>query len=157
MTTNATIRPATADDRETLSQFPLAEHVDQTLADAAAGNALYAVAEVDGAVVGAATLDLVHEVNPQITRIWVVKEARRGGVGSTLSRWLEDQARERGHDAVFMMIDPNNERAIPMAIDLGYSATGDHYFVGTPDPFQVDDPADASEYYSIWRKSLTMS
>ncbi|MGA4669832.1 GNAT family N-acetyltransferase [Propionibacteriaceae bacterium Y1923] len=155
-TPEAIVRPAAEADLETLRTFPHAEEVDVYFHAAELDEAVLAVVEVQGTVVGSAVLDLISELRPEVKRVWVVKSSRRRRLGSTLTRWLEDRARALGHEATFMAIDPNNEKMIPLAIDLGYSATGDHLFVDQPDQFQVDDPSTASEHYAIFRKSLTM-
>ncbi|MBO1031728.1 GNAT family N-acetyltransferase [Tessaracoccus sp. SD287] len=154
--TEARVRPASKADLDTLRSFPHAEEVDVFFQAATLQEAIVAVVEVDGTVVGSAVLDLISELRPEVKRIWVMTDARRQKLGSTLTRWLEDQARELGYEATHMAIDPNNEKAIPMAVDLGYSATGDHLFVDQPDTIQVEDPEAASEHFAIFRKSLTM-
>lgn len=152
----ATVRNANAADLDMLRSFPHAEEVDVFFQAAELSEAIWAVVEVKGTVVGAAVLDLISELRPEVKRIWIATDARRQKLGSTLTRWLEDRARELGYEATHMAIDPNNEKAIPMAIDLGYSATGDHLFVDQPDHIQVEDPETASEHFAIFRKSLTM-
>ena len=152
----ASVRHATTADLDTLRSFPHGEEVDVYFQAAGLKEAIWAVVEIKGEIVGSAVLDLISELRPEVKRIWVVTESRRQRVGSTLTRWLEDRARELGYDATHMAIDPNNEKAIPMAIELGYSATGDHLFVDQLDHSQVEDPAAASEHYAIFRKSLTM-
>lgn len=168
----AVVRAATEADLDTLRTFPDAAKLDETMAAADADEALLAVVEAGGQVVGSAMLDLVSKLSPEVKRIWVPQEHRRHGYGSMVVRWLEDHARSHGHDACFMAIDPNNAKAIPMAIELGYSATGDHLFVETPDEVhhrdttgstngaegeQTPDDAGAGHHYAIYRKSLTMA
>lgn len=153
---DVTVRDATEADLEVLRSFPHAEEVDVIWQATELQEAILAVVEVEGQVVGSAVLDLISEMRPEVKRIWINQDARRHGFGSTLTRWLEDRARELGNEATYMAIDPNNVKMIPMAIDLGYSPTGDHLFVDQPDHVQVDDPEAASEYFAIYRKSLTM-
>lgn len=165
-TPQATVRAATEADLDALRAFPDADKADETLAAAARDEAVWAVVEADGEIVGSAVLDLVSELSPEVKRIWVPREQRRHGHGSQVVRWLEEHARGLGHDACHMAIDPNNEKAIPMAIELGYSATGDHLFVEQPDevhgeqspeqPAATEDQTGAEHYYAIYRRSLTM-
>ena len=155
-TPEAIVRPVIEADLDRLRSFPHGDEVDVIFQASELSEAIWAVVEVDGQVVASAALDLISELRPEVKRIWVAEEVRRKGLGSSLTRWLEDRARELGHDATHMAIDPNNEKAIPMAIDLGYSATGDHLFVDQPDHSQVEDPDQASEHVAIFRKSLTM-
>lgn len=154
-----TVRAATEADAPVLGTFPGADKVEQTLAAAARGEAHYAVVEVAGRIVGSAVLELVSELAPEVKRIWVPRDERRKGRGSAMTTWLEDIARDLGHDACHMAIDPENERAIPMAIELGYSATGDH--LGTTEPDEVHGHAEQGDPhegpFAVYRKSLTMS
>lgn len=153
------VRRATLADVEVLQSFPDADKVEETLAAADRGEVWYAVGEVDGRVVGAAVLDLVSELQPEVKRIWIVSDHRRQGVGSAITTWLEDKAREKGHEATFMVIDPENERMISMAVDLSYSATGDH--IGLENPDEVHEAAESGDpaegLFAIYRKSLTMA
>ncbi|MGA4508665.1 GNAT family N-acetyltransferase [Propionibacteriaceae bacterium G1746] len=154
---DATVRAATQDDLATIRTFPHGDEVDVIFAATQVGEAIIAVVEADKQVIASAVLDLISPLRPEVKRIWVSESSRRRGLGTAMTMWLEQQARQLGFDATQMAIDPQNEKAIPMAIDLGYSATGDHLFIDQPDPFQVEDPEEASDFFAIYRKSLTMN
>ncbi|WP_203566776.1 GNAT family N-acetyltransferase [Aestuariimicrobium ganziense] len=156
----ATVRPVTEADLDQLramSTRPELGLVDRSHEAQIRGEAVYAVAERDGAVLGSGVLDLTESAEqPEVKLLFVEPGHRREGLGKALSEFLEAQAREQGFTECFLAVDPNNEKMVPMAIDLGYSATGDHRFVEDPDADQVNHPSLASSYYAIYRKSLTM-
>ncbi|MGO1385425.1 MAG: GNAT family N-acetyltransferase [Arachnia sp.] len=106
-------------------------------------------------LVGTALLDLNSEMTPELRNMFVAPSARRKGAGKALSQWVEQKAREAGHTAVFLAVDPNNEKAVPLYISLEYHPTGEHLFVEAPEVEQVPDPSRASSHYAIYKKSLT--
>lgn len=155
------VRPAEEADLETLraiAQRPELNLTDEVFEGQQKGDAIFAVALRNDEVVGTGVLDLREsDLQPEVKLLYVRPKARRTGVGSALTAFLEAQAKERGFDACYMAVDPNNERAVPMVVDLDYSATGDHKFVESPDDEQVNDPTQRSEHYAVYRKSLTMN
>lgn len=157
---NTQIRRATKADQKALVAIAapsLTDWIDHLIAGQEAGELVFAVAVLDSEIKGSGVLDLREsELQPEVKMLWVVPEARRLGLGRELSTFLEDEARDAGHTASFMAVDPNNEKAIPMVIDLGYTPTGDHKFVEDPDAEQVEHPSQVSNYYAVYRKSLTI-
>ena len=155
------VRPATEADLQALRAMetrPVLALTDDVYAGQQAGDAVFAVALVDDVVQGSGVLDVREsDLQPEVKLLWVQPGFRRMGLGQKLTEFLEDEARAKGFLACHMAIDPNNEKAIPLAIDLGYSATGDHKFVEDPDAEQVAHPSQVSNYYAVYRKSLTMS
>lgn len=120
------------------------------------GLMFFAVAhDEDEALVGTALLDLSSELAPELRNMFVSPTARRKGAGKALSGWIEQKAREGGHTAVYLAVDPNNEKAVPLYISLEYLPTGEHHFVEEPEVEQVPDPSRASHHYAIYKKSLT--
>lgn len=154
-----TVRRVEEPDLEYLraNQFrPDLNLVDDHFAAQEAGSLLFAVALEDGTPLGTAVLDLAsQDFSPELRNMWVYPQARRRGAGRALSRWLEDQARERGFQAVYLAVDPNNERAIPLYVSLEYAATGEHMFVDDPEVQQVDEGETPAKHYAIYKKSLT--
>ena len=161
MVTNVrpTVRPVAESDLDALRAFPDADKVDGTFAATGRDEAIWAVAEIDGEVVASAVLDLVSDLRPEVKRIWVPRAQRRRGLGSAVCGFLEERARQLGHSACHMAIDPENRMAIPMAIDLGYSVTGDHWFVENLDEVHQDSTGApmSGTNLAIYRKSLTMN
>ena len=155
-----TVRLATEADLEALRAMetrPEMHLTDDVFAGQSAGDAIFAVALADDVVQGSGVLDLREsDLQPEVKWLFVQPEMRRMGLGNKLTEFLEEEARKQGHAACYMAIDPNNEKAIPLAVELGYSATGDHKFVEDPDTVQVDHPSLVSNYYAVYRKSLTM-
>lgn len=65
------------------------------------------VAECGGATAGTCLLvpseiDPVHDVSPWLAGLYVSPEHRRHGVGSALVRAIEDEARARGHETLYL-------------------------------------------------------
>lgn len=155
-----TVRSATEEDLSAIRQ-----HLGQTdprLVDEhfrlqREGSMYFAVALDTEAneLVGTALLDLNSEMTPELRNMFVAPTARRQGAGRALSQWVEQKAREAGHTAVFLAVDPNNEKAVPLYISLEYHPTGEHLFVEEPEVEQVPDPSRASSHYAIYKKSLT--
>ncbi|GAB2488079.1 hypothetical protein GCM10027030_22710 [Luteococcus sediminum] len=119
------------------------------------GTGIYAVVELDGKVVGSGFLDYVdEELQPEIKNLWIYPEHRRAGAAHTLWTWLEEQAREAGHEKVYLSVSPDNAKAISLFLQLGYAPTGNHLVIENPEEHVVADPDQISNHYAIYRKSL---
>ncbi|MEL4357180.1 MULTISPECIES: GNAT family N-acetyltransferase [unclassified Luteococcus] len=119
------------------------------------GTGIFAVAEYDGQIVGSGFLDFIDEaLQPEVKNLWIYPEHRRLGAAHTLWTWLEEQAREAGHDEVFLSVAPDNAKAISLFLQLGYAPTGDHLMIENPSTHVVADPDQVSEHYAIYKKSL---
>lgn len=139
-----------------LQAYPVADLVDEHFAAQQSGDLVYCVALDDGVVVGSALLIFNSpDVTPELKNMFVVPGARRRGIGRLLSTKIEDLARARSYPAVFLAVDPNNERAVPLYVSLEYHPTGEHRFVENPEVQQVSDRSQASTHYAIYKKSLT--
>lgn len=139
-----------------LQAYPVADLVDEHYAAQQAGDLVYCVALDDDAVVGSALLIFNSpDVTPELKNMFVVPSARRRGIGRLLSTWIEQLARERSYQAVYLAVDPNNEKAVPLYVSLEYHPTGEHRFVENPEVEQVTDRSQASTHYAIYKKSLT--
>lgn len=149
------IRRATDADVDALSATEPRSGLARRRADEmAAGTGILAVAELDGQVAGSGFLDLDDdELRPEVKNLWVRPELRRRGVGQALWGWLEDRAREAGHDQVLLAVAPDNAGAISLFRQLGYAPTGDH--VQAPARGRdVADPAQVADHYAVYAKSL---
>lgn len=155
-----TVRPAIEADLATLranAPRPELGLADKHFEAQQAGTLILAVALKDGVPIGTAVLDLDSDVmTPELRNMYVYPTARRMGAGRALSEFLEDEARQRGFTAVYLAVDPNNEKAVPLYVSLEYHPTGEHLFVDEPEVQQVDDETQASEHYAIYKKSLTI-
>lgn len=121
-----------------------------------AGDLLFGVAVDGDEFLGTALLDLTSEQwAPELRNMFVYPDARRRGAGRALSEWVEERARERGFTAVYLAVDPNNEKAIPLYVSLEYHPTGEHLFVAQPELPQVEEGQEASKHYAVYKKSLT--
>mgnify|MGYP002738193129 CR=1 FL=1 len=153
------VRRATENDLSALRDlqaYPVHALVDQHFAQQQAGQLVYAVACEEDVILGSALLDFASEsIPPELRNMFVVPEARRRGLGRALSTWIEEQARQAGYSAVFLAVDPNNERAVPLYVSLEYHPTGEHLFVDNPEVQQVPDESQASTHYAVYKKSLT--
>lgn len=121
----------------------------------AAGTGIFAVAEVDGQLAASGFLDFAdEELEPEVKNLWVFPAFRRQGAGQALWTWLEEQAREAGYKQVFLSVSPDNESAISLFLQLGYSPTGDHLIIADPEAHVVADPDQVASHYAIYQKSL---
>lgn len=153
-----TVRRAEEADLDELREHqarPDLNLVDEHYTAQEAGSLIFAVAEEDGVLMGTAVLDLESELRPELRNMWVHPHTRRRGAGRALSEWLEEQARKADHAAVYLAVDPNNERAVPLYVSLEYHPTGEHMFVEEHEVLQVEDESEASTHYAIYMKSLT--
>lgn len=152
------VRPVNEADLPTLREHqarPELGLVDEHFAAAQAGTLIFAVAIEDDEVLGTALLDFGPEaLVPELRNMYVHPHARRRGAGRALTRWVEDQARAAGYREVFLAVDPNNERAIPLYVSLDYLPTGEHILVDSPEVPQVSDDSQPSRHYAIYQKSL---
>lgn len=121
-----------------------------------AGELLFAAAFDGDEPLGTALLDLAAESwTPELRNMYVYPSARRRGAGRALSSWAEEQAAERGFSAVYLAVDPNNEKAIPLYVSLDYLPTGEHIFVENPEVEQTEEGAQPAAHYAVYKKSLT--
>ena len=156
------VRNATEDDLPAIHQH--LSRTDPRLVDEhfrlqREGLMFFAVALDDetGDLLGTALLDLNSEMAPELRNMYVSPSARRRGAGRALSQFIEERAREAGHPAVFLAVDPNNEKAIPLYTSLDYAPTGEHIVVETPEVQQVSGDTEPSQHYAVFKKSLTMN
>lgn len=154
------VRRATEADVEQLNALqarPDLDLVERHFSDQGTGSLIFAVAFSDGIPVGTALLDLQsEEYNPELRNMYVYPGARRLGAGRALSKFLEDEAKAAGFSAVYLAVDPNNEKAVPLYVSLEYHPTGEHIFVEDPDVHQVEEGVEASKHYAVYKKSLTV-
>ena len=153
------VRRATADDLDALrprQARPELGLVDKHYEAQQSGVLVFAVAFDGDLPVGTALLDLdSDEYSPELRNMYVYPAARRLGAGRALSSFLEGEAKAAGHSAVYLAVDPNNEKAIPLYVSLEYHPTGEHLFVDDPEVHQVEDGQKASTHYAVYKKSLT--
>ena len=109
-----------------------------------------------GEILGTAILDFdADQMTPELRNMYVYPTARRKGAGRALTRYIEDEARRAGHAAVYLAVDPNNYKAVPLYVSLEYHPTGEHLFVDEPEVQQVEEGQQPSTHYAIYKKSLT--
>ncbi|MDF1486734.1 GNAT family N-acetyltransferase [Tessaracoccus caeni] len=153
------VRPAEASDLEVLRTHqsrPELNLVDRHFALQQEGKLIIAVAfDADGPL-GSAIIEWEGEdLSPELRNMYVFPEARRKGAGKALTQWIEDQARARGFSAVYLAVDPNNEKAVPLYVSLEYHPTGEHIFVEVPEIIQTEGEAPKPTHYAVYKKSLT--
>lgn len=117
-------------DEETLPRYPeLRAHVERIggfeVFDGDGADVLVtALAEVDGTVLGSATLRAARQGMPadsaELVRVFVERDARRAGVARALVRGLEDDARRRGLGRVVLHTGSRQPEAVRLYVGLGY-------------------------------------
>ncbi|MCB0885620.1 MAG: GNAT family N-acetyltransferase [Propionibacteriaceae bacterium] len=154
-----TVRRATAEDLDRLrpAQYrPELNLVDEHFAQQETGRLIFAVAADGDEILGTAILDFdADQMTPELRNMYVYPTARRKGAGRALTRYIEDEARRAGHAAVYLAVDPNNYKAVPLYVSLEYHPTGEHLFVDEPEVQQVEEGQQPSTHYAIYKKSLT--
>ncbi len=98
------------------------QHLDRSLD----GQVCFIVAELDGRVVGKAVLDWVRNVDgpPWLWLFSVAPEFRSRGIGTSMLRFAEARAQDRGHTAIEMCVDDDNPRARDLYLRNGYATVG---------------------------------
>lgn len=140
-----------------LQARPELELVDAHYESHAAGELIFAVAVDGDEPLGTALLDLdAGQWTPELRNMYVYSHARRRGAGRALSAWIEEFARSKGFTAVYLAVDPNNEKAIPLYISLEYHPTGEHIVVEEHEVLQVPEHIEPSTHYAVYKKSLTV-
>lgn len=154
------VRRVTAEDLDQLraqQARPELGLVDKHFEAQQAGSLIFAVAFNDDKPIGTALLDLEsEEYNPELRNMYVYPSARRLGAGRALSEFIEDEAKSAGFTAVYLAVDPNNEKAVPLYVSLEYHPTGEHIFVEDPEIPQVEEGIERSKHYAVYKKSLTV-
>ncbi len=154
------VRPVTKTDLPLLRERqhrPELGLVDRHFEGQASGALIFAAAFDEDTPLGTAILDLrAEDVTPELRNMFVYPNARRRGAGRALSTFLEGEARRLGYDSVYLAVDPNNVKAIPLYVSLEYHPTGEHLFVDAPEVTQVEDGVEASKHYAVYKKSLTV-
>ncbi len=129
---------------------------DRRFVEAQDGSSYYIIAIRGTDPHGTVVLDVSEgDLCPELRNMYVYQHARRQGVGTTLDEFVQRFARDLGFEEVFLGVDPDNYRAIPLYISLGYEPTGNHRRVETGIVEGVDTPDDKAVYHdAIYRKSL---
>lgn len=108
---------------------------DRRFNQAIAGNSFYYIAIREGDPLGTVVLDLEPgPMLPELRNMYVYQHARRHGIGRLLDTHVETVARDLGYEEIFLGADPDNYKAIPLYLSLGYEPTGDHRIVGADAP-----------------------
>ena len=121
-----------------------------------AGDYFFALAERGDTILGFCALDCdtSRPLCPELKSLWVYPEHRRQGAAAALTTFLEDRATERGFVEVFLRVDPDNEAAIPMYIDLDYGPTGDHVLTTYETVDAAGQRSTFEQRDAVYRKSL---
>ncbi len=108
---------------------------DLRFADAVKGSSHYYVAVRGTDLLGTVVLDLKPgPLLPELRNMYVYQHARRQGIGRVLDEFVEQVARDLDYDELFLGVDPDNYKAIPLYLSLGYEPTGNHRIVGGDSP-----------------------
>jgi GNAT superfamily N-acetyltransferase len=75
---------------------------------------------------------------PLLYRLYVLRDLRRRGIGTALVEHAERLLRDRGHRAVAVGVDPDNEPALALYAKLGYREWK-HGLIPTHDQEYADD------------------
>jgi GNAT superfamily N-acetyltransferase len=110
---------------------------DRRFADAIAAESsyYYYIAVRADDPLGTVVLDLKPgALMPELRNMYVYQHARRQGIGRLLDLHVETVARDLGYEEIFLGVDPDNYKAIPLYLSLGYEPTGNHRIVGGDAP-----------------------
>jgi len=108
---------------------------DRRFADAIAAESSYYIAVRADDPLGTVVLDLKPgALMPELRNMYVYQHARRQGIGRLLDLHVETVARDLGYEEIFLGVDPDNYKAIPLYLSLGYEPTGNHRIVGGDAP-----------------------
>lgn len=151
--TEIVVRVVSADDIPALLGHPGVEPsaAQAHFAKMAKGNYFYVAAFDSSGPLGTAVLRTSGDLTPELSNMYVFPDARRRGAGRALSTWIEDKAKALGFEEIFLGVDPNNEKAIPLYISLGYSPTGTHRVAEAAEDRKAGA---AAQQDAIYRKSL---
>lgn len=153
------VRPANPADLEALRERQVRPElglVDQHFALQQEGKLIFAVAFDDDEPLGTAVIEWEGEnLSPELRNMYVYPSARRKGAGKALTQWVEDQARARGYSSVYLAVDPENEKAVPLYVSLEYLPTGNHLFVDDPEGRHSEAENPEPKHYAVYKKSLT--
>jgi ribosomal protein S18 acetylase RimI-like enzyme len=161
MTEPISVRLCTQDDLPALSRrepHANARYAQGHFERQQQGDYLFALAVRGADLLGTSVLDCRGDnlLQPELKSLWVYPEHRRVGAARSLTRYLEEQALDRGFDEIFLRVDPQNAAAIPMYISLDYTPTGDHHLT----TYEYVDGLGAShsreQMDAIYRKSLRL-
>ena len=130
MTEPISVRLCTQDDLPALSRrepHANARYAQGHFERQQQGDYLFALAVRGADLLGTSVLDCRGDnlLQPELKSLWVYPEHRRVGAARSLTRYLEEQALDRGFDEIFLRVDPQNAAAIPMYISLDYTPTVD--------------------------------
>jgi GNAT superfamily N-acetyltransferase len=108
---------------------------DRRFTDALDGDSFYYIAFRADNPLGTVVLDLrPGPLMPELRNMYVYQHARRQGIGRLLDLHVETTARDLGYEEIFLGVDPDNYKAIPLYLSLGYEPTGNHRSVGGDAP-----------------------
>lgn len=113
-------------DRYLLGLYPVeSNHIDD-IGELSRPNVLFAVAELEGVIVGCGAVKLLHDALTggdygEIKRVFVAQAARGNGVSHRIMDWLEASAAQQGAQSV--RLETGGEQ--PEALTL-YKARGYH-------------------------------
>jgi len=85
---------------------------------------LFLVAEDRGRIIGTVMGGFDGRMGT-VGRLAVAKDRRRQGVARRLMEELEDRLGEKGAAAVSLLVERENDAAIPLYLDMGYAAFED--------------------------------
>jgi GNAT superfamily N-acetyltransferase len=132
---------------------------DRRFREAQGGANYYFIAVNGTEPQGTVVLDVAEsDMQPELRNMYVYQHARRQGVGRLLDDFVEAFARNLGYEEIFLGVDPDNYRAIPLYISLGYEPTGNHRLQETGIVEGIPSADDKPTYHdAIYRKRISFS
>jgi len=131
---------------------------DRRFAESLDGSSYYIVAiRGEDDPLGTVVLDVTEsDMLPELRNMYVYQHARRQGVGRLLDEFAVELATELGYEEMFLGVDPDNYKAVPLYVALGYQPTGDHRLARIDHVVEgVPSEEDKPVYHdAIFRKSL---
>lgn len=113
-----------ASDRYSLERYPPEGHFGTDIDGLDRPDIIFAVARLDGRVVGCGALKFEEDATAELKRLFVTDAGRGRGIGKALMTWIEALAAERQVKRLNLETGPLNIEAVKLYRTFGYAECG---------------------------------